>query len=554
MPMFARHLSLLLALACFAGETSAQKHLRRADDPDSAARRDAARTLADRIASAGTDPRREADGLVTAARAASLAWKLDADFGRKLFDRTVRRTEALLSDDSQREATVRALPAVLANLAARDPDAAMAAVDRLAEAAKFGAAGAERARVYASIANAIAGVSPAAADRFVLASFEITGTEPTSWSAVRALDETAAARAIDRGFTALEHESPRLDDLFVAATFGEILVFGSEIELGPNARPEIVRRWLALAVRRLDALRAEIVDARASGRVVAVPDREAAIALAVGPQIVVAVTRWYPEGLDVARAALFEVLLGARGGAAPAAGAPGAGAGPASSDDARIDAAYDFARDELEAEARSSLAAVQNPEAKAAASDDVELIFAGKCFDRGDWSGLGRRLGRVADPALRVRATGLVAATLSTRRVFDIAERYAADALRLGARAPHEYATVAGLLDAAIAFERLGDPARAHDALAHALAALDRMEAEPSQASGCRCWPFVPTAFEGTTVSAGLQVGPSDLRLVDVLAAAARRDLVGALGAVSGLENIQARETAQLALLRALVE
>jgi hypothetical protein len=60
-------------------------------------------------------------------------------------------------------------------------------------------------------------------------------------------------------------------------------------------------------------------------------------------------------------------------------------------------------------------------------------------------------------------------------------------------------------------------------------------------------------AFGTVTVSTGLQVGPTDVRLGDALGALAKRDLAGAVGFATGIESAPARELVELALVRALI-
>src|SRR5687768_18158396 len=96
----ARHLALVLVVAALlaaparAGSQAANPP---AEDPALVARRDLARTLAESVVAGALDPRRDGPALVTAARAASLGWKLDPALGRALFRRVLARTQALLT-------------------------------------------------------------------------------------------------------------------------------------------------------------------------------------------------------------------------------------------------------------------------------------------------------------------------------------------------------------------------------------------------------------------------------------------------------------------------
>lgn len=566
----ARHLALLLAVvALVAAPTRAgfQAADSPAEDPARVARRDLARSLAESVVAGALDPRRDGAALVTAARAASLAWKLDPVLGRTLFGRTLERAEALLASDTARQSAVDALPFVLASLASRDPEAGLEAARHLAAAAAFAAAPGERARLMAAIASAIAGTNRDGASRFLSDSLAVSAAGDEAWQAIGAFDGDEAKPLVDRALETLEAGGASGESLVTlanAASFGHLLSVGSSIELNTNGSPEIASRWLALVARRLEFVRRELVAARAEGRPPRLDEGEVALAGRLELALLAAFDRWLPDARDLATAALYEVRragapppLVARdpNGARPAADAPKPTAREA--EDAAINAAFDLARDRSrrnrEAEARAALASVADLDARAAATDDVELIFAAEEYGRGDWPGVARRVGKLSSPSLRTWVLGALALGLAKRGAGDVALGFAGDALRSSAKAEKDLLTVSGLLDASLAYGRLGDAVAARGALAEALGALDRAELDPTKRDECRCRPFAPSTFDGKSVSAGLAMRLANLPLDAALAAEAERDIVAARAAVASLASVEAREIASIALLKALV-
>lgn len=547
---------LLLALAVCVPAGAGQR-VKPVEDPARIARRDAAIDLVQRVVQTGIDPRRGASGVLPASRAASLAWKFDPDLGRRLFTRVLDRAEVLLGDHDEGPAVADALPKVLSNLAVRDPEAARTAVERFAKLELLAARPGERSRLLAALAAAVVETNPLAAEGLIVASFEQGVFDPQSWSAIRELETDPARRAVDAGLGALERGAPTIPNLFQAATFGQLLTFGATAELDRNGTPANVRRWLVLAVARLEAIRVAIVSARAGGGSLGALSDELAFAQFLAPAIVGACERWYPEGRETARVAANEIGLanaasgpGSSGDARPAA----ARTGTTEADSARIGSAYDLVREGREKEARSEIAAVVSDEARRGATDELELMLAADAMSKSQWSELHKRLANVADRSLRIHAMGAAAAALAASGVGDIAGELAGEVVRLGAgELGGGYRVAAGLVSAAIVFEALGDVGRSGEAMKLAAKVLARIDADGPGGSGCRCWPFVPVGFGTVTVSTGLRVGAEDVRLGDALGASAKRDLAGAVGLATGIESAPARELVELALVRALI-
>lgn len=550
-PYVIRLIAAALA-AALPPSAQAQTRLEASHDDQREVRRQNARELLEAAADSGLDPRREPAGLISAAQAASLLWKVSPEAAGDLYDRTLRRAHALLAAESSREATIRVLPIVLANFAARDAEAALDSVESLAETASFGDDGG-RARLYGAIAEAVAPSHPDAARLFAIKSFASPGAGASSWNVIRHLDDDAAAQVLRAGIAALERDRPPIPVLFDAAGAGQIIAFSRTAEPGPNATPEILRRWSHLVALRLGWVRDALVEARAAGAPPAIADDELSVSLAIAPALLDAVRKWAPDGADTARAAVIELQQ------TPAARAlvrdePDAQGNGSAADDARILRAYELARRDQAPEARAEIAFIQNPEARKGASDDVELVLASREFERGELTAVQKRIASLGTRSLQVRVFGLIARTLAERGAYDAALEVGAAAVKSAARADADNATVAGLLDAALAFGLAGDSVRAHESLRDAVDALDRFEAASAPPSPCQCWPMALAPFGTTSVSGGLIVSKSDLALAPALGAEATRDLVGALSLARLPRTPSARETTLLALARALEE
>ena len=544
-----RHVAVTLLALGLAAPAAARPDTYEVDP--TAARREAARDLVEIVAESALDPRREGDALVAAATAASLAWEIEPDLGRRLFDAAVRRGEILLASSTTSDAAVAALGTVLAVYSERDSNAAFAAVERLAEAASTGAHAPERAAVLARIAEAVAATHPTIAERFLREAIRGAAASPHTWRAIRALDETTRSRHILRALDALQAQSPTVVDLLGIAETVEIVSFERGPVAGRDVEPLVLRLWLSLAARRLGQIGAELAGARRDGRPHRVDPIELAAAESVGPALLYAVERWFPEGGRGTHAGLSEIVRTApydrtREVIVAAAIPP--------SDRALLQRAFGAAERGLERDAREAIAGIESPALRAQAGDEVSIVLAARGFANSDWVWAATRLARIERPELKVRAYGLVARLLAERGQHELAAELAADAVRYGAKAPKTLTTVAGLLDASIALGLSGNGARASEALADALRVYDREGegVEPDERI-CACGQFVETRFGDVILSGGHAFAVEDLSLVRALDGASARDLIGTRLLVDRIETVAKRETVQLALVRALL-
>jgi hypothetical protein len=183
-----------------------------------------------------------------------------------------------------------------------------------------------------------------------------------------------------------------------------------------------------------------------------------------------------------------------------------------------------------EAKARLTVTKIKDDNARAMASDEINLAFAGNAFDDADWTRLRSCIAKVSTADLRVSALGAAALGAAKKAKSTEATELAGLALKSSKTAPRTLRAALGLVWASQALAASHDLVGSASLFREALFVLDRVT--DLRFTGVDTTPKklfdLGTGFNGPTVSASTPPLVSELQFANSVRPMVEDDPVGA--------------------------
>lgn len=183
-----------------------------------------------------------------------------------------------------------------------------------------------------------------------------------------------------------------------------------------------------------------------------------------------------------------------------------------------------------EAKARLTVTKIKDDSARAMASDEINLAFAGNAFDDADWTRLRNCIAKVSSADLRVSALGAASLGAAKKAKSTEATELAALALKVSKTAPRTLRAALGLVWASQALAISQDLVSSASVFRESLFVLDRVT--DLRFTGVDTTPMrlfdLGTGFNGPAVSASTPPSVSELQFANSVRPVVEDDPIGA--------------------------